>query len=218
MGLGEYSIGGTILVDLGEIDEARSQCEQSLEVGERIGARQWLPFCYTQLGRILGLTDRRDEAVKEVKAALDICQDAKAMGLWGPWLLGVLAVVTEDREEWENAMAEGERIIADGCVGHCTLWFHRAAMEAALAWQEWDKAGAYATALEAFTGNEPLPWSDLLIRRTRALACFGKGARDDATVAALRDLVDEFDRVGLRADLPALEQALDAAAARTKAG
>jgi tetratricopeptide (TPR) repeat protein len=212
------SIGGAILVDLGEIDEARSQREQSLEVGERIGARQWLPFCYTQLGRILGLTGRRDEAVREVKGALDICREAKAMGLWGPWLLGVLAVVAEDRAERDNVLAEGARIIADGCVGHCTLWFHRDAMDSALAWTEWDKAEACATALEAFTSDEPLPWSDLLIRRTRALACFGKGARDDDTVAALRDLVDEFDRVGLRADLPALEQALDAAAARTKAG
>ncbi len=115
-------------------------------------------------------------------------------------------------------MAEGERIIADGCVGHCTLWFHRDAMESALAWAEWDEAEAYAVALEDFTSDEPLPWSDLLIRRTRALASFGKGARDGGTLKALRDLVDEFGRTGLRADLPALEQALDAAAARTKAG
>ena len=212
------SIGGAILVDLGEIDEARSQCEQSLKMGGRIGARQWFPFCHTQLGRVLHLTGRRDEAVEKINSALDLCRDVKAMGLWGPWLLGVLAVVTEDREEWESALAEGARIIADGCVGHCTLWFHRDAMESALAWAEWDEAEAYAVALEDFTSDEPLPWSDLLIRRTRALASFGKGARDDDTVAALRDLVDEFDRVSLRADLPALEQALDAAAAQTKAG
>jgi hypothetical protein len=64
--------------------------------------------------------------------------------------------------------------------------------------------------LEAYTSAEPLPWSDLIIARGRALAAHGRGKRDDAIAAELRRLRDELDRVDLKVLVPALDAALGA--------
>ena len=67
-----------------------------------------------------------------------------------------------------------------------------------------------ATALEDFTGPEPLPWCDFFIARGRTLASYGRGNRDVATMQELGRLRDEAERVGLRIFLPALGTALAA--------
>ena len=69
----------------------------------------------------------------------------------------------------------------------------------------------YAAALETFTSAEPLPWTSLFIAKGRALAKFGRGKSDDATMEELQHLLDEAKRVGLIMALPALEGALGTA-------
>ena len=64
-----------------------------------------------------------------------------------------------------------------------------------------------ATALEDFTGPEPLTWYDFFIARGRTLASYGRGNRDVATMQGFGRLRDEAERVGLRIFLPALETA-----------
>ena len=67
----------------------------------------------------------------------------------------------------------------------------------------------YADALEAYTSGEPLPWSNFLIARARALAAWGRGARDAASLAELARLRDQAASAGLGP----LRAALDEAAA-----
>jgi hypothetical protein len=83
-------------------------------------------------------------------------------------------------------------------------------MDACLRSGDWDEVERYAAALEDYTRPEPLPSSDLFIARGRALAVFGRGNRDDATMQELKRLRDEAERVGLKTALPALEEALAA--------
>ncbi len=56
----------------------------------------------------------------------------------------------------------------------------------------------------------PLRWTDFFIARGRALAAFGRGGRDAATIEELRRLRDEAERIGLTTALPALEEVLKA--------
>lgn len=81
-------------------------------------------------------------------------------------------------------------------------------MDAHLETQKWDEVDRYAAALDEYTRPEPLPWSDFMIRRGRALAAYGRGNCTDSTLETLRQLHDEAERVGLRITLPALEAAL----------
>lgn len=84
-------------------------------------------------------------------------------------------------------------------------------MDACLEPGEWDEVERYATALEDYTRPEPLPWSDFFIARGRVLAAYGRGKRDDATMAEITRLRDEAKRVGFSLALPALDEALAAA-------
>ena len=81
-------------------------------------------------------------------------------------------------------------------------------MEATLAASDWAEALRYAQALEEYTHEEPLPWSDLFIARARLLAAVGTGQGGDALCRALTDNLAEIDRVGLRPFRARVAQAL----------
>jgi hypothetical protein len=130
------------------------------------------------------------------------------MSFIGAPILSALALATDDGEERAAALAEGAAVLRAGSPSHNHFWFHRDAMEVALVLSEWEDAERHATALEDYTRAEPLPWSDFYVARGRALAAHGRGRRDDVTLAELRRLRDEAERVGLRVALPALDQAL----------
>jgi hypothetical protein len=113
-----------------------------------------------------------------------------------------LARVTDDRAEQDLAMAEAERIIAAGCVGNNQLHFYRDAIEVSLQREDWTEVERYAQAFADFAASEPLPWSDFFIARGRAMAAYGRGRRDPATLAELDRLKDGANRVGIQDPLP----------------
>ena len=89
-------------------------------------------------------------------------------------------------------------------------------MDISLQSGEFSQAEGYAADLEAFTRDEPLPWSDFYMARTRALAALamlenGEGGSGDGNALAetLQGLHEEGQRVGLLNALPALEAALE---------
>lgn len=119
--------------------------------------------------------------------------------------------MTDTPDERQRALAEGESLLQKGCVGQNYFWFYRDAMEVCVNTGDWDAAERYAAALEEYTRPEPLPWSDFFIARGRALAAVGRGQRDDALIAELRALHEEAQRVGFKAAVPAIDDALNAA-------
>jgi hypothetical protein len=126
----------------------------------------------------------------------------------GPEMLSALAVATDDPATREAALCEGEAILLSGCPSHNYLFFYRDAIDASLAAGAWDEAERYAAALKDYTRPEPLPWADFAIARGRALAKWGRGQRQADAAAELHRIAAEAERVGLRAGLPALHQAL----------
>ena len=124
--------------------------------------------------------------------------------------LGFLALITEDPDERTRAVEEGEAILRSGAVAHSHFWFYRDVMETALSIGDWNVAESYTQALEDFARAEPLPWSEFFTARGRALAAFGRGGRDAATIDELRRLRDEAERIGWTTALPEIEAALEA--------
>ncbi|HET6521639.1 MAG TPA: tetratricopeptide repeat protein, partial [Geminicoccaceae bacterium] len=193
-------------------DSGREHAEAALALSRRLGARRFEAESLLFLGEIEHAAGRRAEALRYLREALAVSRDA-GMDYMGPCMLGALARATDDPEERRAALAEGEALLAAGSLSHNHLWFRRDAIEACLAVGDWDGAERHAAALEAHTLAEPLPWAELLIARGRALAAFGRGRRDGATLAELSRLRDEAARAELRIALPALDAALAAAAA-----
>ena len=126
----------------------------------------------------------------------------------GPWILGGLALATDDSTVRLSVLDEGEEILRAACISHNYLWFYRNAIEVSLMMKQWDRVEHYADALERYTRAESLPWTDCFIAWGRHLAAYGSGKRDDATIQELHRLWDEAERVGLKAALPRLKDAL----------
>ncbi len=202
---------GRVLYEKGDMAEARQQLEDGLRLVGKIGATRFEAFLLIYLSRIVRADGgNRTQALEMANRAVEVSRQTGITFL-GPWVLSTLALLSEDPEERRKALAEGEKILDEGCVGHNYFAFYRDAMEVALAETDWDALERGAASLEEYTRAEPLPWADFFIARGRALASYGRGNRDEATMRELSRLRDEAGRVGLKNALSALDEVLAAA-------
>ena len=104
-----------------------------------------------------------------------------------------------------TALEEGEAVLAKSAVSHNFFFFNRLAIEACLAAQDWTGVERYAAALEKSMAAEPLPMTDFLIARARALAAAGRGQKD---AAELERLLVAAKAIGWKIVLPSLAAAL----------
>jgi tetratricopeptide (TPR) repeat protein len=204
--LNALQIGGQCLFEMGEMARAKRLLEQARPLIQRLGARRFEPFSLFFIAKIMAIQGQYAEAIQLLERAVMISRET-GPSFAGPMALGALAVVTHDAEVRQTSLAEGERLLAAGCVSHNYFWFYADAMEAALATGDWDEVDRYAASLETYTKPEPLPWADFFIARGRALAALGRSPSDAAPSAALIRLRDEGQRLGLVTALPAMEAA-----------
>jgi class 3 adenylate cyclase/tetratricopeptide (TPR) repeat protein len=197
--------------DLGAYDLLEAQAEQQLSLARTLGARTWEPPALTWKAIVLQTKGRRSEARELLMQAASITREVGRAFNAGR-IFGALAwVLAGDVAVRDAALDEGETALRDGSVSHNYFWFYRFAIDAFLSVNDWARVERYAAALEDYTRDEPLQWTDFFIARGRALATFGRGSRDDATMKELQHLRDEAERVGLKIALPALEEALSSA-------
>jgi tetratricopeptide (TPR) repeat protein len=188
---------GYILPDLGELEHAKQQCELALALARRLGARRFEASTLRHLARVIACVGQRADAITLLERAYAIsCESGVTFS--GPWVLGALAMITNDPDMRRCALKEGEKILARGCVFHNYFWFYRDAIEVSLRTEDWDAVERYASALEQFTHAEPVPWASFFVARGRALAAYARRKPDRATQQALRRLRDEADRVGYK--------------------
>lgn len=198
------------LFETAQLAPAEEQASRACEIARQLGARRFEAEALGFLSMLRRAEGRRPEAAALAAGALEVCRAGGGMDYIGPCLLACLARATEDDALREDCLAEAESILEAGTVSHNYLWFYRDALDLTLESGDWDRAERYAAALESYTRAEPLPWSDFLIARARALTAHGRGVRGDATFTEIRRLRDEARRVGWATVAPALEVALAA--------
>jgi len=187
-------------------DEAERQSAAALTLARTLGA---LRFVAQLLGirAMLELRDgQRDRARQLVDEGLALCR-VHGMGHIGPWLHGVRALTETDQEARSLWLDDGERQLALGCVSHNHLDLRAIAIDALLEVGDLDGVERNCVRIESYTAQEPLPTSDWIVRRGRALARVARGERGDSLAGALRALRDE----GRRAEIVVLLPAIDAA-------
>ena len=201
---------GRILVESGDTAAAEPHVERGLELAESLGASRFKPFLLIYVARIrFAQGAAGGESVDLMRQALDLARQT-GTGFLGAWVLGTLALVSEDAAEAVAALRDGEELLAKGCVGHNYYVFYRSAIGVALRLEDWCEAERYADALTAYAVAEPLPWSEFMSARARVLAAYGRGEHNGANLRALERLADEAAQAGLNAPLVAIQQALDA--------
>ena len=94
-----------------------------------------LSRAYYQRGYIVTARDHFDRCI-------DLCREngfgSIEATMSGSWALGTLAIVTDDRVARRRALAEGEEILREDCVGHNYFWFYRHGMGALLESEDCD--------------------------------------------------------------------------------
>ena len=126
-------------------------------------------------------------------------------------LLSMVARLTSSPTERASALAEGDELLAAGCVSHSYFEFYGNAIEAGLQERDWEAVRRYAGRLEAYTSNEPLPWTNMVIKRARLLADVGEKGMNKTTRANLESLRTDCQRMNAVTALGAIERALSTA-------
>jgi class 3 adenylate cyclase/tetratricopeptide (TPR) repeat protein len=204
------SLVGYIQTEMGVFAEARQQLDLALALSQKLSAKRFEAHFLCDLARLAYAEGNHAEASKLVEQALTVCRDT-GMSYIGPTILACHARIAGSSEPARRLLEEGESILRKGCVSHNYLWFYRDAIDVSLDAGDWDNAERYAAALEDYTRAEPLPWSDFFIARGRMLATHGRGSRDEALYATLRDLFNQAQRLGIRLGARRIEDALQAA-------
>jgi tetratricopeptide (TPR) repeat protein len=196
------------IVDLGEYDLLEAVAEQQLALARMLGARTWEPLALAWKAIGLAAMGRQSEAREVLMQAVSITREVGRAFNAGR-VFGALAwVMAGDASVRDAALEEGETALREGSVSHNYFWFYRFAMDALLSVNDWARVERYAAALEDYTRDEPLAWTEFYIARGRALAAFGRGQRDETTMKELQRLDDEAERLGLKVAIQALEEAL----------
>jgi class 3 adenylate cyclase/tetratricopeptide (TPR) repeat protein len=202
-------LAGFIGMDLGEFVLAKLQLDLALELARKLGTGNFEAEALAHKAHALFLEGRRTEARACAEEALPIIRRS-GMTFFGPYILGVFARTTDDPTTRQEVFREAENILRAGCVSHNHFWFYREAIDICVESGDWDETERFAAALEDYTRDEPLPLSDFHVARARALAAFGRGARDEKIISELERLRDQALGIGLKSQLPPLERAIAA--------
>ena len=174
-----------------------------------MGAQAWRPQALTCKALLEVTRARQREARSDLNEALEITRDT-GRAFQRARTLGASAWINkDDADTREAALREGEAILKEDVVGHGIFWFYRYAVETMLHIGDWDRVDRYASALEDYTREERLEWTDFVAARGRVLAEFGRGKRDVGTRAALERVRDVADASNLRLAIAAVTDALE---------
>ncbi|HEY6645179.1 BTAD domain-containing putative transcriptional regulator [Povalibacter sp.] len=191
----------------GRIDVSDGFARRARDLAEQLGARRFQAEAMSLQASCQLARERRSEADELVREALQLSR-ATSMNYCGPALLGVLARTTTLAEERRQALREGEELLASGCVSHSYFEFYFHAIEVSVREGLWSDAHRYADALAAYTQDEPLVWTELLIKRGRCLADLGRGHRHHDIARELQELRSQCNSLDLRLPLAGIDAAL----------
>ena len=192
----------------GQFDELRTYAEQALRLSKQLGARRFHAECLAIIANSMLSSEDRAAGLQLAEEGLQMSREI-GMSYCGPAILGVLARLTNDRAQRAEALAEGETLLAGGCVSHSYFEFYYHAIEVSIEQNAWSAARRYANDLASYTEDEPLPSTDLQIDRARLLADVGENVITPRTRAALQALRERCREMNAVAAIPAIDAALE---------
>jgi hypothetical protein len=178
-----------------DFERVRAVCDRGLELARPLGARRFEAELMALQGHAIGELGGATDAQVLLQRAAALALEA-ARTYCGPWCLGVQALHTPNVDRARDLLAQGEKLLAGDCVSHNHLEFRRVAIEFCLRHGDPREARRHAAALRDYTKEEPLPWSELIVRRAEYLA-------DRAEQPARADLA--VRRAALVADIEAAD-------------
>jgi tetratricopeptide (TPR) repeat protein/transcriptional regulator with XRE-family HTH domain len=196
---------GWALISTGQVHAARQQIEQGLSLTRAIGATRFEPFLNESLARVLLLEGRPGAAFELAVQAWEMVQLHKLQHFIGPWVLGTVALLAPAPAARQQALAQGQALLEQGCVGHNYYRFYVSAMETCLLEGQAGAARAMAERFTAFLSAESCPWA---LHHIALAHCYADwlDAPAPVTGAALARSMQAGQEAGLRYVMPLLHQ------------
>lgn len=161
---------GWVLAATGDVAAATEQATLGLEAARAIGASRFEPFLMETLARAQWLAGDHASARSTIAQAAEAVERQRLHRYIGPWVLGTLALFTDDAATRKRALLQGAAHLTRDCLAHNAYRFHLAAAEIALLEGDTITAEFHAEQLEAFDADESCAWSAHHAALVRAVA------------------------------------------------
>ncbi|WP_170606665.1 adenylate/guanylate cyclase domain-containing protein [Ruegeria arenilitoris] len=192
----------------GDYDALWQHAKNLEELANTIGARRFIPFALKSYADCKFFVEGDSAGAFElIKTAHAICEEVGA-AFFGAVALGTGALAAQSATDRKWALTQAENVLAAGAVSHNYLMFYIDAMDACRAAGELDRALHYAEALEDYTANEPLEWTNFNIDRTRALVEVERGSSKSELPEILEELKVFAEERSYQPSIPDIEEAL----------
>jgi hypothetical protein len=134
-------------------------------------------------------------AAEMAREAVALCRQ-HALSYMGAVALGIGAALTDDPAERDAWLVEGEALLQRPTLGHNHFFFRRNAIEATIAAGRTDEARHHANALSEYSAKEPMPFTDMVVRRGVLLADAADGILSANGRAELSELEQRARKAG----------------------
>jgi class 3 adenylate cyclase/tetratricopeptide (TPR) repeat protein len=207
-------VGGCLI---GETPEALRRLDAALVICRSLGAKRFEGQNLMYRAQLVLREGDRREAERISRTALEFVRE-HGMDFCGAITLGLLARLTEDPTERMRLNAEAREQLARGAISHNHVEYYVQAIESALENRAWDDVADCCAALERYTISEPLPWTEFLVARGRAITRAERGELGAAIVAELARLREIAVQYEYNVLIPGLDTAMAHAPGGSKPG
>ncbi len=183
------------LVELAELYKQKNEQEsgrlytnQSLQLAKQIGSKRMECDALLYLGTI----DKNETLLEQAYEIASTNPFGKHYIT--SWIFAVQAWITQDSHKRTWALQEGEKLLSEQAISHNHLHFYRYAIESCLVAKDFDKTQHFVAALERYTAAEPLPWSEFIMQRAKALMRVAQGETGIKLEHDLRELITLADQ------------------------
>ncbi|KQW87910.1 hypothetical protein ASC94_25805 [Massilia sp. Root418] len=149
---------GWALVADGLLDQASEEVESGLELARSLGSSRFETFLMESQARITWLRGDRALAERQILVAAQQMERLHLHNFIGPWVLGTLALFSQDAAVRKRALLQGAAHLTRDCLAHNAYRFHLSAAEVSLLDGDTVAAEFYAGQLAAYAAQEPCSW------------------------------------------------------------
>ncbi|SFI67339.1 adenylate/guanylate cyclase domain-containing protein [Bradyrhizobium sp. Gha] len=190
---------GFCLTAAGRYSEADKVQPQALELARTLKARRYEAVILCHCAEVALAKGLRGEALALARRGRDISEET-GPGFVGPIVLGLLALLEEQRSDQEAALGAAEGLLERGSVGHNHFWFRRYGIERALLLEDWNEVDRHADALLVRMAEEPLIYASWVAQRGKMLARRGRGEAGETDESALNLVLAAATEIDMRID------------------
>jgi class 3 adenylate cyclase/predicted ATPase len=184
-----------LILELIDTKPARPLLEQASEISAKLGAAR---FQAEQKVFSATVEWQEGDRPKALQLATEAWHQLRESGraFFGPAALAVIAIAASDAKQRRETLRQARDILDSGTIGHNHYFFYRFVLEDALDRRELELAEECCKALELYTAEEPVAWSNCWIRIGRALARLNRGEGGGDLVRELGEIQGEAERLG----------------------